>query len=108
MVISSPMAQLIPKCGGHTMNAKLRILFNNLRKKDVLPVGWGSSEVVNLYKEGDKTDPGNYSGIALISCLGKIYLSLWAKRLATSLEPELSEEQGDLGGGEVPSTRPSR
>ena len=82
------------KCGGHTMNAKLHILFNHLRKEEVLPVGWGSSEVVNLYKEGDKTDPGNYRGIALISCLGKIYLSLWARRLATSLEPELSEEQG--------------
>ena len=56
------------KCGGHTMNAKLCILFNHLRKEEVLPVGWGSSEVVNLFKEGDKTDPGNYRGISLISC----------------------------------------
>ena len=64
-----------------------------------LPVGWGSSEVVNLFKEGDKTDPGNYRGISLISCLGKIYLSLWAKRLASHLELELSEVQGGFKRG---------
>ena len=39
-------------------------------------------------------DPGNYRGIALISCLGKLYLSLWARHLAKHAEGVLGEGQG--------------
>ena len=52
------------------------------------------SSIVNLYKDGRKTDPGNYRGIALISCLGKLYLSMWARRITTHAEEELTENQG--------------
>jgi hypothetical protein len=87
------------KCGGGVMVDKLHCLFNHLRKRETFPADWGQSEVVNLYKEGDKSDPGNYRGISLISCLGKLYLSLWAKRLADFLEPVLDEEQGGFRCG---------
>eukprot|EP00808_Paulinella_micropora_P018271 g45059.t1 len=50
--------------------------------------------LVNLYKDGDPADLGNYRGIALMSCLGKLYLSLWARRLSGFMEGKLSEEQG--------------
>ena len=82
------------KCGGETMEVMLYHLFNYLREREIFPEDWGRSEVVNLFKEGDKSDPGNYRGISLISCLGKLYLSLWAKRLADFLEPVLDDEQG--------------
>jgi hypothetical protein len=41
-------------------------------------------------------DPGNYRGIniALISCLGKLYLSLWARRLSSHAEDRLRDEEG--------------
>ena len=57
------------KCGGVEMAKHLLRLFNWLREKESLPAEWQRSAVVNLFKEGDKADPGNYRGIALISCL---------------------------------------
>jgi hypothetical protein len=41
-------------------------------------------------------DPGKYRGIALISCLGKLYLdlSLWTRRLSSHAEDRLRDEQG--------------
>ena len=76
------------------MLALLCELFNFLRAKELMYVGWQESAVVNLFKEGDRADPGNYRGIALISCLGKLYLSLWARRLSEHAEATLEEGQG--------------
>jgi exonuclease III len=82
------------KCGGDKMVLELRKLFNFLRQKETIYKGWQRSAVVNLFKEGDRADPGNYRGIALISCLGKLYLSLWARRLAQHADGSLDESQG--------------
>ena len=82
------------KRGGPRMVSNLLALFNTLNRKEHLPANWASALVVNLYKDGDKTDAGNYRGISLISCLGKIYLSLWAKRLSRWCEGQLHDEQG--------------
>ena len=82
------------KCGGATMLDKLCKLFNFLRDREATHPGWQRSTLVNLFKEGERTDPGNYRGIALISCIGKIYLSAWANRLADHAEGSLSEAQG--------------
>ena len=65
-----------------------------LLKHEIMPESWGRAVIVNLYKDGERTDPGNYRGIALISCLGKLYLSLWAKRLCKFAESKLREGQG--------------
>ena len=82
------------KRGGATMKKVLLELFNMLNRRELVPAEWGKALVVNLYKDGDKTDAGNYRGISLISCLGKLYLSMWAKRLTDHLDKELSDEQG--------------
>ena len=72
----------------------LLYLFNWLRLNESVPADWQRSVVVNLFKEGDRTDPGNYRGISLISCLGKLYLSMWAARIAEHAENRLSDRQG--------------
>ena len=81
-------------CGGETMREQLVKLFNFLKEKEQTPEDWGRSIIVNLFKDGDCTDPGNYRGIALISCLGKIYLSMWARRITDFLETRLTDNQG--------------
>ena len=80
--------------GGHTMVNLLLSLFNFLRDKEVTPENWSKAVIVNLYKDGDRCDAGNYRGISLLSCLGKIYSSLWATRLSTHFESVLGDAQG--------------
>jgi hypothetical protein len=81
------------KCGETTMSNILLKFFNHLLAEEVHPDDW-ARVVVNLYKEGDRTDPGNYRGISLISCLGKLYLSLWARRIADFLPVDAKLDDG--------------
>jgi exonuclease III len=82
------------KEGGGVLRSNLLKLFNWINSTENVPVDWARSMCVMLYKDGDESDPGNYRGISLISCLGKLYLSLWAQRITDNLESKLAEEQG--------------
>jgi exonuclease III len=82
------------KCGGVTMVNQLQKLCNWLRSEEKWPDDWRKSVIFNLYKKGDMTDPNNYRGISLISCLGKFYTALWANRLTSFYENVLADEQG--------------
>ena len=82
------------KYGGQPLVEALLKLFNELRETEVFPRDWGKAACVQLYKSGERTDPGNYRGIALIRCLGKLYLTLWADRLTKRAETFLSRVQG--------------
>lgn len=46
-----------------------------------IPESWAEAAVILLHKEDNPADPKNYRPIALTSCSGKIFFSLWAKRL---------------------------
>jgi exonuclease III len=85
--------------GGEEQQEELLRLFNWLRVTEAVPADWQTSTIVNLFKEGDRADPGNYRGIALISCIGKLYFSLWAQRLAQRGERTLDEKQGGFRWG---------
>jgi hypothetical protein len=82
------------KCGGKEIVKQLRKLCNFLHEHESVHPDWQRSVVINLYKDGDRMDHGNYRGIALISCLGKLYLSLWARRLSSHAENRLQDGQG--------------
>lgn len=45
------------------------------------PAAWGSVIMTMLYKKGNKADPGNYRGIALINTLAKLFTSILKSRL---------------------------
>ena len=56
-------------------------LFNLiLDSGDVLPE-WLISFIVPIHKGGPKSDPSNYRGVSLLSCLGKLFLSILNNRL---------------------------
>jgi hypothetical protein len=59
----------------------LYTLIQNAWKYKDIPECWSEAFVVLLYKDGDPKDPSNYRPIAITSCIGKIYFSLWAGRL---------------------------
>ena len=56
-------------------------LFNLILKTGELPTEWVISLIVPIHKGGNKTDPSNYRGISLASCLGKLFLSILNVRL---------------------------
>ena len=87
------------KIGGDTMLKLLSRLFQWLNEAEVVPEQWCHAIVTNIFKKGDPADPSNYRGISLISCLGKTYLSIWAARLTTHMESQLSEDQGGFRPG---------
>ena len=46
-----------------------------------IPNSWAQAAIALFYKEEDPANPKNYRPIALQSCSGKIFFSIWAKRL---------------------------
>ena len=50
----------------------LEQLFSVIWREDLIPRQWREGLTVNLFKKGDKEDPGNYRGITLLSVVGKV------------------------------------
>ena len=60
--------------------------FNRILATGNVPEEWSTIEIVPLLKKGDPTDPGNYRGIALISCTAKLFTSILNNRLTAWAE----------------------
>jgi hypothetical protein len=58
----------------------LKLFNSTLSSNEVIP-DWVIGMIVPLYKDGSKMDANNYRGITLISCLGKLFLSILNSRL---------------------------
>ena len=55
------------KCGASGMIGLLQQLFAVVWREKFFPLQWREGLIVNLFKKGDKEDPGNYMGITLLS-----------------------------------------
>ena len=58
------------KYGGSGMVCLLEQLFSVIWREESVPRQWREGLIVN---QGDKEDPGNYRGIALLSVVGKVF-----------------------------------
>ena len=68
-------------------------LFNIILRTGHVPEEWGVGLIVPIYKKkGSKTDPNNYRGITLLSCLGKLFTLCLNNRLAI-----FSTNRGTIG-----------
>ncbi len=56
-------------------------LFNSILNSGEIMPDWVISYIVPIHKTGPRSDPSNYRGISLLSCLGKFFLSILNKRL---------------------------
>ena len=54
----------------------LEQLFSVIWREETVPKQWREGLIVNLFKKGDREDPGNYRGITLLSVVGKKYLTI--------------------------------
>ena len=61
--------------------------------------------VVNVFKKGDKADPGNYRGITLLRTVGKTFSDILNDRLGTMTDlgarKKMRRANGGLGQTEV-------
>ena len=51
-----------------------------------MPMKWREGLIVSLFKKGDKEDPGNYSGIMLLSVVGKVFCKILNDHLVQYLD----------------------
>ena len=62
-------------------------LFNKILDTGEIPQEWLIGKIIPLYKgKGDIKEAGNYGGITLLSCLGKLFTSMLNWRLTKFLE----------------------
>jgi len=62
-------------------------LFNAILGTGHIPKEWASGMIIPIYKnKGSKTDPNNYRGITLLSCMAKLFTSIINKRLTIFIE----------------------
>ena len=56
-------------------------LFNTILDKNVTIDEWTVGIITAIHKKGSKSDPENYRGISLLSCIGKFFTSVLYNRL---------------------------
>ena len=48
-------------------------LFNSILNQGTMPQTWCGGLITPIYKLGARSDPANYRGICVSSCLGKLF-----------------------------------
>ena len=56
-------------------------IFNKILETGQYPAAWGEAIIVPIHKKGDINNPSNYRGIALLSCISKVFMKIVNKRL---------------------------
>ena len=76
-------------------------LFNAILSSGTYPTQWKLDILSPIHKSGEKSDPNNFRGVAVSSCLGKLFNKLLHKRLENFCESKgfISEEQGSSKTG---------
>ena len=67
--------EMIKASCGFLLNAYKK-LSNTILQSGMYPSNWCEGLITPIFKSGDNTDPGNYRGICVSSCLGKFFSSV--------------------------------
>ena len=64
-----------------------RKLFNLILDNGIIPSDWVKGNIIPIYKsKGNKSEPANYRPITLLSCIGKVFTSVFNSRLTNYLD----------------------
>ena len=77
--------ELLKKCAQHLKGPITHIMKLSL-KKGIVPESLKTAKVMPIYKKNDKTDPGNYRPVALLSIIDKVLEKLMYARVIKFLE----------------------
>ena len=56
-------------------------MINRCWLSEHIPNSWGQGVIVNLFKDGNPNDPGNYRGITLIPVIRKLFSNMLKKSI---------------------------
>ena len=76
--------------------------FNIVLNSGIIPEEWCIGVIIPIYKnKGADTDPDNYRGITLLSCVGKLFTALLNQRLTDYMDAVggLGDEQAGFRHG---------
>ncbi len=73
-------------CSLQVMSDILLKHFNHILHCEIFPRSWAKGYINPLFKKGDCLDPGNYRGITVSSCLGKLFTRIMNERFMKFLE----------------------
>ena len=84
------------KAGKLILAEQILVLFNSVQENSIYPTQWGSDILSPLHKKGGKSDPNNFRGISVSSCLGKLFNKILQRRLEKlcSKNNFINDEQG--------------
>ena len=91
LIVSNEML----KAGQGTLLPILTKLFNLALSSGIYPDEWTYGRILPLHKSGDRSNPSNYRGITISSCIGKLFNAVLNNRLYDFLEKReiLNREQ---------------
>ena len=61
-------------------------MFNSILKSGLYPTSWQKSIIVPIHKNGAKSDPYNYRGVTISSCLSKLFKKVLRKNIDKHME----------------------
>ena len=64
-----------------SVSKPLCILMNRSFSEGIFPDTWKLSNVIPIFKKGDKSQPSNYRPVALLSCIGKLQERIVFKKM---------------------------
>ena len=70
----------------HSLLIPLCKVFNSLFNSALYHSNWSTSYISTIHKKGPNTDPNNYRGISITSCVSKLYSSILNSRLILFLD----------------------
>ena len=80
--ISSKIIKLL----AYELTQPMQLIINKIIKTSLFPNSWKKSDVIPLFKKGDKGDVGNYRPISLLPCLSKIAEKVIVKQINSYFE----------------------
>ena len=82
------------KDGGDTLTAAITQMFIDIWHPEDVPVCWGESVVIPIFKKGKRTVCSNHRGMTLIPVILKLFVLILLRRLTPSQEQTIREQQG--------------
>ena len=87
------------KEGGDALYSELANLFRIVWETECVPVSWGESIVIPIFKKGSRNDCANHRGVSLTPVIARLLASICLKRLTPFRESQIREEQAGFRPG---------